>query len=346
MSVDFRVNVALYQHPKFLRLVAECGPEGGICLHKLWAFAAASRPNGSLTGLQENDIEIAAGWTGKSGVLVDAFLKLKWLTRTRGRVFEIHGWQEHQPWLTGHVTRREHARRAARSRWMKDDIEGDVDAKGPVNAEESTWSEHCSEQSSEHARGMPGAMPLSSPKRSDLRSEDLRSNHRSSIDPTIAQLKLRDIGDGDGQDAQPRSADQPSQPAPSPKRRSKKRESEPPGFQRFWAVYPRQRDRKRACDTWRALDPNPETDPILLEQILAAVERSKRTEWVGKDPEHIPYAKSYLNGERWKDEPDHVIANTTSRNGGPPDPERPESVVISAAAARRDFEKQQHKGAK
>jgi hypothetical protein len=143
IDVDFRIKVGLYSHPKFLRLIAELGPAAGMSLHMLWAFAAANRRDGELSGLMSRDVELAARWAGEPGKFVETLLKLKWLTRTKGRVFQIHDWQEHQPWIAGHLVRCDHARRAAKSRW-RDHVDAHVNEKPPVNAEESACSEQCS----------------------------------------------------------------------------------------------------------------------------------------------------------------------------------------------------------
>jgi hypothetical protein len=117
--VDFRLQPCLFQHPKWLRLLRELGPEAGISLLKLWGFAAESRPTGALEGLAGPDIAIAAGWTGDSNKFVETLVRLRWLDRRAADTYSIHDWPEHQPWLIGAPARAEHARRMSKARWRR-----------------------------------------------------------------------------------------------------------------------------------------------------------------------------------------------------------------------------------
>lgn len=71
------------------------------------------------------------------------------------------------------------------------------------------------------------------------------------------------------------------------------------GFDRFWSSYPRKvskaEARKAFARAWRKL-------PELLaeEIIIGGLERAKAA-WT--DPQFIPHAATWLNGERWNDEP-------------------------------------------
>lgn len=74
--------------------------------------------------------------------------------------------------------------------------------------------------------------------------------------------------------------------------------AEPAGFERFWAVYPRHIAKGAARKAW--LPAARKTEP---ERIIAAAERF-RTANAGQDPRYIPHASTWLNQERWLDEPD------------------------------------------
>ena len=72
--------------------------------------------------------------------------------------------------------------------------------------------------------------------------------------------------------------------------------SEPrPSFDDFWALYPRRVARKHAAKMWSRLSD---------EDAWKALDAIKewRKVWADKDPEYIPHAGSWLNGERWTDE--------------------------------------------
>jgi hypothetical protein len=72
------------------------------------------------------------------------------------------------------------------------------------------------------------------------------------------------------------------------------------GFDVFWAVYPRHASRLDALKAWRQLNPS----PALQATILDAVAWQKTTpQWTKDGGSYVPYAASWLRGERWMDEP-------------------------------------------
>lgn len=84
------------------------------------------------------------------------------------------------------------------------------------------------------------------------------------------------------------------------------------GFDRFWHTYPRRVGKGAARKAWEKLSP----DQPLVDAILAAVERDKATDqWQRENGRYIPHPATWLNQQRWEDEP----------NGGPePAPPPPE----------------------
>jgi len=72
-------------------------------------------------------------------------------------------------------------------------------------------------------------------------------------------------------------------------------------FSAFWAAYPRRVKRKYALSIWLKLRPDHE----LLDRILTALEWQRQLpEW--QDTQYVPHPSSWLNGERWTDEPPEV----------------------------------------
>lgn len=68
-------------------------------------------------------------------------------------------------------------------------------------------------------------------------------------------------------------------------------------FKRFWSVYPRHTNKKKAFDVFVKKC----TDETVLQKILSAVVDYKETEqW--QNERFIPHASTWLNGERWEDE--------------------------------------------
>lgn len=94
------------------------------------------------------------------------------------------------------------------------------------------------------------------------------------------------------------SPEPPILPTPTPGSVTSRTRGEA-GFERFWAAYPRKvgkGDARKAFD--RAIRKIEGPDPPAL--LLAALERVKST-WT--DSQFIPHPATWLNGERWNDEP-------------------------------------------
>lgn len=71
-----------------------------------------------------------------------------------------------------------------------------------------------------------------------------------------------------------------------------------PGFDDFWAKYPR-KDRKQ--DAAKAFA-RAKVDDALLPMLLAAVERQRLTpQWTQDGGRFVPHAATWLNGKRWED---------------------------------------------
>lgn len=70
-------------------------------------------------------------------------------------------------------------------------------------------------------------------------------------------------------------------------------------FHRFWDMYPKKTDKRRAYEVFKRLKVTPE----LLSQMLLALEKQKKSkQWLEENGQYIPYASTWLNGRRWEDE--------------------------------------------
>jgi hypothetical protein len=79
----------------------------------------------------------------------------------------------------------------------------------------------------------------------------------------------------------------------------------PPGFAEFWAKYPNKAGRKHAIKAWQKLSPS----EGLQASILKALQWQCQGEaWVKEGGRFVPHASTYLNGERWLDEPPQAAA--------------------------------------
>ena len=93
MNTDFRISVSATSHPKILKLMRRCGDIAFFNLIKLWTFVAQNKPDGDLTGMDVDDIEIAAGWNGECSMFYQALLDLCLLDATEEGLF-VHDWQD------------------------------------------------------------------------------------------------------------------------------------------------------------------------------------------------------------------------------------------------------------
>lgn len=109
---DARVKVTLPDHPKTKKLIRKCGQAGAWNLIRLFLFAASNRPDGDLSGMDTDDLEIAADWQGEAGAFVAALVEVRFLSGAEGE-YVIHDWAEHNPWASGSNARAEKSRWAA-----------------------------------------------------------------------------------------------------------------------------------------------------------------------------------------------------------------------------------------
>jgi len=71
-------------------------------------------------------------------------------------------------------------------------------------------------------------------------------------------------------------------------------------FNLFWQAYPRKMGKGAARKAWKKLKP----DEALLAQMLKAIQFQQGSyQWNRDDGQYIPYPATWLNQERWEDEP-------------------------------------------
>jgi hypothetical protein len=119
MNTDFRLSVGLFAHPKFVKLKRRLGDPGALAYIALLAFVAQHRSDGSLTGMDAEDVAIAAGYGGVARDLVAALVEVRFVdgAGTGEDPYRVHDWLEHNPWAAGAKARSERARDAANHRW-------------------------------------------------------------------------------------------------------------------------------------------------------------------------------------------------------------------------------------
>lgn len=112
MNTDFRVAVDFFSHHKARKLKKRVGADGLISLLQLWAYASKLRPDGDLSGMDIEDIELAANWDGEDGVFVDALLAVGFIDEDCDG-YVLHDWLENNSWAAG-VEARSDASRLSR----------------------------------------------------------------------------------------------------------------------------------------------------------------------------------------------------------------------------------------
>lgn len=109
---DARLSAAFPQHPKTKKLKKRLGADGPWSLVCLFLWARMNRPNGDLSGMSDEDIELACDWCGGEGALVSALVDVGFIDGEPGcRV--VHDWAEHQPWSAGAEDRKQSSAWAA-----------------------------------------------------------------------------------------------------------------------------------------------------------------------------------------------------------------------------------------
>lgn len=129
MNKDIRLSVDFWSHPKTIKTAKKLGLDGIRSLQILWCWVAKNRPDGILTNMDSEDIEIASDWRGEENVFFNACLGV-WIDECsehassnassnaqNNRVYKIHGWEQHQGWAMHAKERSEKAKKAAEARW-------------------------------------------------------------------------------------------------------------------------------------------------------------------------------------------------------------------------------------
>lgn len=98
MNTDIRLSVGFWQHPKTKKIAKRLGLEGVRSLQILWMWAATNRPEGNLSGMDWEDIELAADWQGEDQVFFTHCLGM-WIDETNTG-YVLHDWKDHNSWAS------------------------------------------------------------------------------------------------------------------------------------------------------------------------------------------------------------------------------------------------------
>jgi len=262
---DFRIDTTFFFHLKTLKVKRKLGASGAFALLTLWAYATENRPKGILSGMTTDDIEAVSQWDGEDGVLVACLLQTGFLDQLEDGLFSLHNWEDRNAWAFHSQERSEAAKKAATARWSKRKDAGGM--QGALRKD---------------AGGMQGALRKDAGSMQGALRKDAGSN------------------------AEPYKEECPS-PSPSPSPNPKKKGANAGAFaaerfETFWAIFPNKKDKKKAFEAFRKLNP----DDILLAKIVKAVK--SQMEWrdqmktLGEFAPGWKYGQGWINGKRWEDE--------------------------------------------
>ncbi|WP_337509640.1 hypothetical protein [Desulfovibrio sp.] len=127
MNSDFRVSVDFFAHHKTKKLKKRLGYEGVVALLQLWAYAARVRPDGDLSGMEDEDIELAADWCGEEGTLVPTLKSVGFLDENEGGL-RLHDWQENNAWAAAGESRSDASRLSRMAKVFPDEYQALVNA--------------------------------------------------------------------------------------------------------------------------------------------------------------------------------------------------------------------------
>lgn len=162
MNTDIRLLLSFRSHPKTKKLRLKLGEAGPLGFIYLLMFAAESKPDGVLDGMDKLDVAIAADYREDPDEFVDALVAFR-LLDFDGETYSIHDWTENNPYAAGASDRRKHARKAAEARWKK---EKGRTIDPPTKKQTLTSKNHAPsmpEQCGEHANSMQGAQKGNAP---------------------------------------------------------------------------------------------------------------------------------------------------------------------------------------
>lgn len=177
MNNDIRLSTGFYSHPKTIKLMRIVGAEGVLCLQRLWIWSAQNRADGNLAGFEDEDIEIAACWSGACGEFVQALAKLRFLDGNTGE-YALHGWDEHQGYVTQEAERIARAKKAANTRWGKNPSDASSNAPSMPEAQKSGASSNAPNQTKPSIR-----------REDSLRSSSCPEHHSVDSGPMPAPIE-------------------------------------------------------------------------------------------------------------------------------------------------------------
>lgn len=135
------IDDGFLEHPKtlrFCRVVRE--PCGAVYLMRLWTWATKSAPDGDLTGLEPEDVELPLRWSGEPGACFAALVACGFIDVDPNGSHAIHNWGAR---TGGSIVRMEERANEKREAWAAQKARQREAKKAPVPEEPVEMSAPC-----------------------------------------------------------------------------------------------------------------------------------------------------------------------------------------------------------
>jgi len=307
MNTDIRLSVGFWRHPKTVKLQRRLGLEAVRSLQILWLWAAENRPSGDLSGMDEEDLAIAADWLGETEKLVGALSSIGFLDGESGS-YSLHGWQENNAWASGEPTRADKGRfaRLKGIESLKETAQA-LETVGVTRISKADYAALVDEGTRKvtldrllkEAQGQPSEGPQGDLKQTSEDTLRQPPTPTPTPAPTPAPDPTPNVSLGENT-CSPAGDGQRTQTAPKPKRNSVLSGKRLETFEQFWDAFDHKHGRGGAEKAWAAI---PTLTDGLVEKICDAArkEAARRPAWVarGMTPK---MAQGWLSERRWEDD--------------------------------------------
>lgn len=301
---DIRISTTLVQHPKYKRLRARLSWVGVAHLFHFLLWVRTNRPSGDLTGMSNEDIELAVDWAGDPGAFALALADVRFLDGVEG-AYQVHDWEEHQPWAAGTEDR------SARSTWASLCRRyGRVYAAEQMPEYAARLAAKAADPDSANSRKKSAnSSQVADEKPAKAESEQQKTLLGSASGLLIAGSSIEkacpasdtdtDTGSGSGSDtgSDTKSKNTLAQQA------APVRPDYSPAFERFWKAYPNAKGKKPAFNSWKRKKLDPRADELIAD-VEARLSRDRK--WREDGGRFIPYGSTYVSEERWEDKIDEI----------------------------------------
>lgn len=274
----------LFTHPKFRRLAHVLGISRPQTVgHLVYMWRVAWEDGDPELG-DELDVELAAEWDGERGKWCSAAHEVGFLDRADNGHYGIHDFYDHAPPYVQQRAKRERERTVSKK----------CEQCGGEYRSAQNNSRFCTDTCRVKHSRRPSPPPYVTAVTDSLRTvthsvTDCYGTPAPAPAPALKENTVTVI---------------------EPTKKRTKHADGLPGFDAFWAAYPRKVAKPAAHRAWASIAP----DELLARRITRAV-TDHIAAWRdrGTELEYIPHPATWLNARRWEDE----LTTTTATMGAP-----------------------------